>query len=144
MLQRRRVLRNQQDILCLFCEAEIESSDHLLVQCRRSWELWCMCIKWWGVSWVFPHSAKRLLESWIIEDPSKSYRSLCKILCYATLWTIWEERNLRCFQKKKRSIEENCELVKVRLAWWAKYRKSKCPYTITTIGRCIEEVRVNY
>ncbi|KAL9667293.1 hypothetical protein QQ045_001644 [Rhodiola kirilowii] len=144
MLQRRRVLRNQQDLLCVFCEAENESSDHLLIHCRWTWNLWCMCIKWWGVIWVFTQSAKCLLESWRIYDTSKTYKRLWKTLCYATVWSIWEERNLRCFQKKKRSLEEICELVKVRLAWWAKYRSSKCPYNISTISRCIEEVRDNY
>ncbi|CAM8981801.1 unnamed protein product [Rhodiola kirilowii] len=46
-------------------------------------------------------------------------------------------------KNKKRTIEELGELVKVWLAWWAKYRRSRCPYSVSTIKRCIEEVRDN-
>ncbi|KAL9681258.1 hypothetical protein QQ045_013040 [Rhodiola kirilowii] len=143
-LQRRRVLRNSQDLTCVLCERDFESSDHLLSQCRWSWELWSRSLSWWGASWVFPQTAQSLLESWVNEGTSKSYKRLWKILSYAIIWSIWEERNKRCFQNKKRSVEDICELVKVRLAWWAKYRSTKCPYTVSTISRCIEEVRNNY
>ncbi|KAL9679350.1 hypothetical protein QQ045_017208 [Rhodiola kirilowii] len=128
-LHRRRVLRNRQDLTCVLCDRDEESSDHLLVHCKWSRELWSRCLSWWGVSWVFPHSAKSVLESWVIEGSSKSYKRLWKILCYAIMWSIWEERNKRCFQDKKRPVEEIADLVRNRLAWWAKYRSSKCPYS---------------
>ncbi|KAL9683236.1 hypothetical protein QQ045_015055 [Rhodiola kirilowii] len=143
-LQRRRILRNSQDLNCVLCEREAETTDHLLNQCRWSWELWCSCLRWWGATWVFPQSVQSLLESWVIEGTTKSYKRIWKILCYAIIWSIWEERNKRCFQDKKRTVEEICELVKVRVAWWTKYRSKRCPYTVSTITRCIEEVRNNY
>ncbi|KAL9664594.1 hypothetical protein QQ045_019999 [Rhodiola kirilowii] len=100
-----------------------------------------MSLSWWGASWVAPETAKILLESWLIGGTSKPYKRVWKTLCYTILWSIWEERNIRCFQNKKRTAEEIGELVKVRLAWWAKYRSSRCPYSTLTIRRCIEEVR---
>ncbi|KAL9680656.1 hypothetical protein QQ045_018541 [Rhodiola kirilowii] len=100
----------------------METADHMLIHCGWSWDLWTKCIEWWGAVWVSPGSARCLLESWVIEGSSKTYKSLWKTLCYATLWSIWEERNKRCFKKTKRTVEEVFELTKARLAWWAKYR----------------------
>ncbi|KAL9660388.1 hypothetical protein QQ045_025201 [Rhodiola kirilowii] len=130
-------------MLCELCGEEQETSDHLLIHCKWSRKLWSIILCWWGISWVFPESSRSLLESWAVEDISKSRRRFWKILSYAVLWSIWEERNKRCFEKKKRTIEEVGELVKVRIAWWAKFRNAKCPYSISTIQRCIEEVREN-
>ncbi|KAL9672249.1 hypothetical protein QQ045_028499 [Rhodiola kirilowii] len=142
-LGRRRVLRREEDLSCVLCEKEQETADHLLIHCSWSWLLWSMCLQWWGAAWVMPEKVKALLESWIIEGRKKSYKRLWKTLCYAVLWSIWDERNKRCFQKKKRSTMEIFELTKARLAWWAKYRSSNCPYSTMTIKRCIEEVRDN-
>ncbi|KAL9665590.1 hypothetical protein QQ045_021011 [Rhodiola kirilowii] len=95
-LPRRRVLKRDQDLLCVFYESEQETSDHLF------WKLWSSCLNWWGTRWVTPQTAKCLLESWAKEGTSKSFKRFWKILCYAILMSIWEERYKRCFQKKKK------------------------------------------
>ncbi|KAL9663661.1 hypothetical protein QQ045_019052 [Rhodiola kirilowii] len=143
-LKGRRVLSREEDIACVLCGTELETADHLLMHCKWSWGLWVVCLRWWGISWVLPRQVKSLLESLMIEGTSKSYKRVWRTLIYAILWSIWEERNKRCFQKKKRSIEEIWELVKARLTWWAKYRSSKCPYPVSTISRCIEEERDSF
>ncbi|KAL9677221.1 hypothetical protein QQ045_005449 [Rhodiola kirilowii] len=143
-LWKRNAIRREEDLVCLLCNLEQESVDHLLLHCPWSWKLWAICISWWGASWVIPGSAKCLLESWLIAGASKSYKRVWKTLGYVILWSIWEERNKRCFQGKKRPVEEIGELVKMRLAWWANYRSSKCPYSTSTISRCIEEVRDSF
>ncbi|CAM8966313.1 unnamed protein product [Rhodiola kirilowii] len=143
-LLRRRVLRKEEDLMCVLCEKEQESADHLLIHCEWSWKLWTTSIDWWGACWVAPETSKALLESWAIGGNSKSYKRVWRTLGYAIMWSIWEERNIRIFQNKKRKVEESGELVKVRLAWWAKYRSSRCPYPISTISRCITEVRDSF
>ncbi|KAL9691762.1 hypothetical protein QQ045_012188 [Rhodiola kirilowii] len=124
-LFRRRVLSREQDLSCVLCEKEQETSDHMLIHGAWSWRVWTDGIRWWGTSWVAPETAKTLLESWEFGGSSKSSKRLWKILCYAILWSIWEERNKRCFQNRKRSVEEVGELVKARVEWWAKYRSMK-------------------
>ncbi|KAL9691852.1 hypothetical protein QQ045_012279 [Rhodiola kirilowii] len=143
-LWKRKVIRREEDLVCVLCGKASESADHLLIHCEWSWKLWAALIRWWGANWVMPETTKILLESWTITGSSKSYKRVWKTMGYAILWTIWEERNNRCFQNKKREAEEIKELVKSRLAWWAKYRSSNCPYSTETISRCIEEVRENF
>ncbi|KAL9681628.1 hypothetical protein QQ045_013414 [Rhodiola kirilowii] len=87
-LYSRRVLNREEDLTCVLCEEERESSDHLLIHCRWSWELWTKGLMWWGSTWVAPQNARCLLESWGLGGASKSSKRLGKILCYATLWSI--------------------------------------------------------
>ncbi|CAM8979776.1 unnamed protein product [Rhodiola kirilowii] len=142
-LCRRRVLRREQDLQCVLCGGDQESTDHLLIQCVWSGRLWACCYRWWGERWSSPESVKILLESWEDRGRPRAANRLKKTMCYAILWSIWEERNRRCFQNQKRSVEEVVELVKARVAWWVKYRSTNCPYAISTIRRCITEVREN-
>ncbi|CAM8969112.1 unnamed protein product [Rhodiola kirilowii] len=139
LLSERRILLREEDLFCVLCGGEKETSDHLFIHCEWSWRLWTDGLTWWGSSWVAPQSAKILLESWDVGGATKSSKRLGRILCYAVLWSIWEERNKRCFQNCKRRVEEIGELVKVRVAWWAKYRKTKCPYSTSVIKNNIEE-----
>ncbi|KAL9664021.1 hypothetical protein QQ045_019418 [Rhodiola kirilowii] len=140
LLAKRRVLNREEDLKCQFCGSELETTNHLLLHCRWSWKVWSWCIKWWGVSWVSPPSMKILLQSWGIARVSKTHKRFWKTLSYTVIWTIWEERNKRCFLNQRKSIEEIGDLIKMRISWWVKFRNSGSPYSIDTIGRCIEEV----
>ncbi|KAL9674957.1 hypothetical protein QQ045_003156 [Rhodiola kirilowii] len=142
-LLRRKVFSKDQNLSCVLCGSAQESSDHLLIHCAWSWRVWTDGLRWWGTNWVAPGTAQMLLESWELSGSSKTSKRLWKILCYAILWSIWEERNRRCFQNRKRSEEEVGELVKARVAWWAKYRRMKCPYSLDAIKGNIEDVREN-
>ncbi|KAL9664080.1 hypothetical protein QQ045_019477 [Rhodiola kirilowii] len=142
-LHSRKILKREQDLACVLCGLAQESTDHLLIHCEWSWYLWSYILSWWGGVWVWPKSSKILLESWEVRGVSSTHKGLWKILCYATLWSIWEERNARCFRNKRSSVTSVGELVKARVAWWAKIRNTNCPYSVTTIKRCIVEVRDN-
>ncbi|CAM8878686.1 unnamed protein product [Rhodiola kirilowii] len=137
------VLSVNHNLNCDLCDQHVESVDHLLLQCGWSWKLWSWCIHWWGSYWVAPYTMRELLQGWVIPRSTKTYKRFWKTLSYAIIWTIWEERNKRCFSSQRRSIEEAGEMVKTRLAWWIKFRNSGSPHSITTIRRCIEEVRRN-
>ncbi|KAL9681272.1 hypothetical protein QQ045_013054 [Rhodiola kirilowii] len=143
LLCKRRILSREEDLFCVLCGWEKETSDHLLIHCEWSWRLWTVCLQWWGCCWVTPQKARCLLESWDLGGLSKSSKRLGRILCYAILWSIWEERNKRCFRNCKRRVEEIVELVKARVAWWAKFRRTKCPYSLSTIKSNIEDVKEN-
>ncbi|KAL9674201.1 hypothetical protein QQ045_030471 [Rhodiola kirilowii] len=142
-LARKGVLSLSQNLNCDLCNQHAESPDHLFLQCNWSWNLWTWCIRWWGCNWVLPQTMKNLLQGWVIPRTTKTYKRFWKTLSYAIIWTIWEERNKRCFSDQRRRVEDAGEVVKTRLAWWIKFRNSGSPYTLTTIRRCIEEVRKN-
>ncbi|KAL9686643.1 hypothetical protein QQ045_031036 [Rhodiola kirilowii] len=142
-LARKGVLNASHNLNCDLCNHQLESADHVLLQCKWSWSLWTWCIRWWGSYWVAPHTMKALLQGWVIPGTTKTYKRFWKTLSYAIIWTIWEERIKRCFSDQRRTVEEAGEVVITRLAWWIKFRNSGSPYSLTTIRRCIDEVRRN-
>ncbi|CAM8986748.1 unnamed protein product [Rhodiola kirilowii] len=79
-----------------------------------SWKLWAYSLTWWGGVWVVPGTSKCLLESWQVGGETRAFNRMWKTLCYAVLWSIWDERNKRCFKEQRRSVEEIGELVKAR------------------------------
>ncbi|CAM8990583.1 unnamed protein product [Rhodiola kirilowii] len=99
-----------------------------------SWKLWAYSLTWWGGVWVVPGTSKCLLESWQVGGETRAFNRMWKTLCYAVLWSIWDERNKRCFKEQRRSVEEIGELVKARVAWWSKYRSSKSAIVIEEFG----------
>ncbi|KAL9667760.1 hypothetical protein QQ045_002125 [Rhodiola kirilowii] len=143
MLYGRKILKRDQNLKCDLCGIEQETTDHLLIHCQWSWKLWANSLTWWGGVWVMSETTRCLLESWHVGGETRAYNRMWKTLCYAVLWSIWDERNKRCFKEKRRSVGEIGELVKARVAWWSKYKSSKFPYSMGTIKRCIIEVREN-
>ncbi|KAL9690771.1 hypothetical protein QQ045_011181 [Rhodiola kirilowii] len=143
ILARKGVLNAGHNLNCEFCGLKLETADHLLLHCNWSCGLWTWCIRWWGSYWVMPHTMKALLQGWVIPNSTKTYKRFWKTLSYAIIWTIWEERNKRCFSNQRRSVEEAGEVVITRLARWIKFKNSGSPYSLTTIRRCIDEVRRN-
>ncbi|XP_028051231.1 uncharacterized protein LOC114255885 [Camellia sinensis] len=50
--------------LCVFCKAEVETINHVLLLCPLVWKLWSELISWWEVQWVTPRSVVVLLDWW--------------------------------------------------------------------------------
>ena len=40
------------EVLCSFCNSDIESLDHLLLHCTPVRECWAVILRWCGVSWA--------------------------------------------------------------------------------------------
>ena len=38
--------------LCCLCEKEKKSYRHRFFECNFAWQVWCLCFKWLGVSFV--------------------------------------------------------------------------------------------
>lgn len=82
-------------ITCVFCHANVESADHLLVQCpviAHVWNYFCQLLD--------PSCAPKLLcDLWdkCRKNIKKPLIYLWDLLARAITWTIWIERNARIF-----------------------------------------------
>jgi hypothetical protein len=47
---------------CIFCENEIETSNHLLLYCRLVWKLWMKFLDLWGINGFLPYCMDDLLH----------------------------------------------------------------------------------
>nr|GEY07236.1 hypothetical protein [Tanacetum cinerariifolium] len=80
--------KRDDDLCCVFCKDGPDSHNHLFFECGFPKEVWCRPIN---------------KSIWSI---------LQRLLLGATVYTVWQERNLRMFQNRKRSVDMVCNIVK--------------------------------
>ena len=49
---------------CSLCKENEESTDHILIHCGKTKELWTLLLSSFVVVWVFPASVRNLLLEW--------------------------------------------------------------------------------
>lgn len=89
--------------LCLLCNANDESRDHLYWDCNYTFDLWSIVA---GRCRITPERRwENTLHQMITLPPPSSTRSLILLGWQATLYWIWNERNGRLHSNQFRSID---------------------------------------
>jgi hypothetical protein len=101
-------LRKRQVVVinrCFMCKKDGESVDHLLLHCEVAHALWCNIFSQLGLSWVMPSSVLDLCVCWCSSSRTRS-AVVWKMVPICIFWSIWRERNNRCFEDLECSMEE--------------------------------------
>ena len=77
---------------------EKKSVNHLLLHCPITFELWSMVWSLFGVIWVMPQSVVDLFASWPGLFGEQRNIDLWWAVPHCVLWSLWRERNSRCFE----------------------------------------------
>ena len=104
---------------CCMCKRNGETTDHLLLHCPVSQELWNMVCSLFGVHWVMPHSVVELLACWSNKFNRLRSKALWRMVPHCFMWVIWRERNIGTFDGNERSIHELTLLFFQTLFDWA-------------------------
>lgn len=84
---------------CFMCDQDAESNNHLFLHCKIATKLWDMFLGILGIIWVMPKSTMELLKSWKGNGSSGSKENFGWMIII--WWTLWEERNTRCFERQE-------------------------------------------
>ncbi|WMV47891.1 hypothetical protein MTR67_041276 [Solanum verrucosum] len=96
---------------CFFCEAEVETVNHLFQHCKVTGKLWQWFINLRGIGWAMPRHTSEVLACWNRDGNQSEHKERWNIVPACIWWTIWKERNQRCFENKSipfQSIKMNC------------------------------------
>lgn len=63
-LQRIGALHLSASNLCVFCQVEMETVEHVLLMCPLVWKCWSHMVEWWDQIWAIPGSIEGLLQWW--------------------------------------------------------------------------------
>lgn len=94
---------------CYLCGEKAETINHLFLHCMWTDQLWRMFICLKGIKWVKPGSIKGVLSSWNRDGNATKKEERWNIVPACIWWTIWRERNNRCFE----NVQNNLQKVKM-------------------------------
>ena len=120
---------------CPLCLNHIESSDHLLLLCPFSWEIWNWWLSIWDLNWVFPSNLREAFLQWHSHIRSPFFKKIWLAIFPIIIWSIWKERNSRIFNGVACSRIQIQELILVRICWWMKGWGIRFPYNTDDVLR---------
>lgn len=91
---------------CFMCEQKAEVNNHLFIHCKAASKLWNMFLCILGVSWVMPKTTMELLNSWTRTGNKGKSEDWWKTIPACIWWTLWKERNARCFEGQNDSFQK--------------------------------------
>ena len=64
LLRRCGILPQDADVMCPFCNVHLETVGHVLLHCHFAWNVWSVCLRWWGTSWICPPDVSHIALWW--------------------------------------------------------------------------------
>ncbi|CAL5355041.1 unnamed protein product [Camellia sinensis] len=119
-LQRLGVLDQGASTTCVFCGSESESVNHVLIWCPFVWKIWAEMLRWWDTKAVIPGSVETLLWWWAGGKLRKLERKIWGVIPMVVMWSTWKCRNECVFSAITPNLEDLCEVIKLRIAFWVK------------------------
>lgn len=140
LLLRIGVLNPNASTLCVFCKSEVETMNHVLLHCHLVWRVWSDIVKWWNLCWVIPGLVEELLQWWSGIRFKVQMVKIWKVVPLAMLWYVWKLRNECVFNEAKPDFADLTELVKIRVALWAKSHLKELKYSVHDIVYNLKQV----
>ena len=88
---------------CCLCKEKEETSDHLILFCKKATMLWSLIFSLFGVQWILHTKIKRNLLGWHNVFVGKSREKAWRASPLCLMWALWRETNERVFNDMERS-----------------------------------------
>ncbi|XP_021980594.2 uncharacterized protein LOC110876743 [Helianthus annuus] len=111
------------DTLCARCGLEVETPDHIFLNCLWAKSIWWNMLAWMRIS--FPTECNNLMDLFdaIKECPgSKVWKRIVHVVSLATVWRIWGARNSKTFEDTFIPISKTVDLIKEDAFFWISNR----------------------
>ncbi|KAK1425943.1 hypothetical protein QVD17_21308 [Tagetes erecta] len=104
---------------CAFCMSQLDSHQHLFFECNYPFQVWDTLHQEAYLDNVPPDLANAVLLLSGFATNKKFKNIVRRLMLAAMVYFIWQERNLRTFQQKQRSVKVICDqiraLIRMRL-----------------------------
>ena len=107
---------------CSLCGKDTETVKHLFLHSNFTAQLWQIFLNVRGISWSMPSKIDETLFSWEEAAVEATNRERWRIVPACIWWTIWRERNDRCFE----NVENNLQEVKLKCIFVVLFLVYKC------------------
>jgi len=102
------------DPMCLLCNKQEETVEHLFFQCEFSKEIWSWCLA--NMFSNYSHrpsfNLKEIYELVLNQSKKKCFQTDLVLLAFSTsTWAIWKERNNRVFRSQSMNVKSVCNII---------------------------------
>lgn len=104
--------------MCFFVKNSQKLLRHWFLHCKTTSQLWRLFLNLKGFPWSMTGKVTKALQNWKEAEIQGKSTSRSRIIPASIWWTIWKERNARCFVNVEYSVEQiklNCILI---LCFW--------------------------
>lgn len=106
------------DPMCSLCNSDLETQDHIFLQCPKVILLWRKIQKWWEICFTTPDSIANFLQQCQAPTTISGFNSLFQTVCVCTLWSIWFGRNNRIFNNVNWDVDGIFHFIQSRTYAW--------------------------
>jgi len=139
----RKGLLHEDQLNCPFCSAQIETADHILMDCSISWEIWTLIAADLHQIIPKPRTFRQHFDRWISRKWSSTImKKFWQSAFFAIAWSIWNMRNEVIFQQKVVNVVALYNLTKWRIIFWSKAWMDKSSYTEEEMVRHFADIPV--
>ncbi|KAG5616912.1 hypothetical protein H5410_016736 [Solanum commersonii] len=120
-----------------------ERVNHLFLHCKWTDQLWQMFIDKRKIRWVKLGRIKKVLRSWNRDGNAVRKEKRWKMDPACKWWTIWKERNHRCFEGKKSNIHKiRSDCLGACIIFGVNKGRGKVPVYLSTKAICYSTLPV--
>jgi len=117
--------------LCLAGCNSVETTIHLFLHCPTFGSVWQYLLRWLGFSTALPLGVIDHFNQFSSDNGTvKGRRAILQVICLATTWEIWKERNNRLFNGKQTSILQVVDKIKSLAFMWLKEKHPTLPFNL--------------
>jgi len=126
----------EQDNLCPFCAVQLETTDHILLQCQTSWSIWGKMADDLGIQIDRQMNFRQFYAEWMAKGCHNPTRKKLYIVAFfAAAWSLWTLRNNLVFEGQNLDLNVLYHKIRWRTALWSKAWKENPPYSTDTLVR---------
>ncbi|KAK9063215.1 hypothetical protein SSX86_017085 [Deinandra increscens subsp. villosa] len=107
---------------CRLCQGGLETTLHLFTGCSYSQEVWARVERWCNISHNLLFDIPDIFKIAESQALPKEPKHVLRGIIYTTIWMLWNERNERVFNDKKRQPIQLVENIKATAYFWIRNR----------------------
>ncbi|KAH0650557.1 hypothetical protein KY284_030469 [Solanum tuberosum] len=105
----------QVPMLCIFCDQEVESFEHLFFRCVYSNQIWTRMLKWMGnYRSIGPWQQEIEWVSQIAKKKTSQAEAICCTFAMV-IYNIWKDRNTLRFKRGQVEVSHTCKDIAMHL-----------------------------
>ena len=116
--------------LCALCQVNVESCQHLFLECKHAMSVWFMCFRWVGILFVQHNDVKTHFENFHLFQISNKQNMVWKGIWTTVVRCIWDQRNTVVFKQGVVDMEEIFQKVQLKSWLWVKHHSSFFSYSL--------------